>query len=111
MELYGHLAARTFEIRTKKYLAQVSGNSEFTYDKKTFKISGHVIDGRKIVDIFKAKTLRRPFTLLLWAAPSASFVDKMKQRILLADIRISTLYDQDVFYALLAKLYNVSCKN
>jgi hypothetical protein len=35
----------------------------------------------------------------------------MKQRILLADIDISTLYDQDVFYALLAKLYNVSWKN
>jgi hypothetical protein len=109
-ELYVHFAARTFEKRATKYLDQIARNSEFIYDSKIFKVSGQVIDGTKMVDFSKAKILREPFLLKLYATRPASLFDKVKQHIFSPDIRVSTLCDQDVFYALLAKLYNVHWK-
>ena len=99
-----------FEIRLKKCLGQISKNAEFIYDKKIFNVSGQVMDGTKTVNLTKARVLRKPYSLELYAAPPTSLVDKMKQHILPADIRVSTFYDQDVFYALLAKLYNIRWK-
>jgi hypothetical protein len=109
-ELYGHFAGRTFEIRLKKYLGQISKNAEFVYDKKKFNVSGQVMDGTNTVNITKARALRKPYSLELYTAPPTSLVEKVKQRILPADTTVNTYYDQDVFYALLMKLYNIRWK-
>jgi len=118
-DAYTSLAEKTFAIRLQAYLDSLAQYGCFQYDGKRFFANGEVTDGRERFDFAEqakiGKLLREPFKV--YVELPKSLIGKVMHRLAQKDVGltwlrernfvVSTEYDMDVFFALMAQLYSV----
>lgn len=106
-KVYVVLAEKTFAQRLQGFAAQLMERENFHYGEVEFTQNGWVSDKRNRFEISKCSVNRHPFCVTF------SEVDKSKTSFLRrmwsgpARIVVETTTDEDVFFALLQKLYGL----
>jgi len=99
--IYKSLVEKTFHLRIKNYLKQLDNKGFFDYGGAKFFSAGYVLIDNQKINLLTAKVWLEPFEFV-FKEPTGFFTRKR---------RVSTDIDQDVFLALLKKLYRIESGN
>lgn len=106
-QLFLDLGEKTFEHRLNRYLKMLDNHGYFVYDQKKFYPDGRVIDSKKGELNFKTDKpiYREPFKI--YYKTEKTLLQKLAHLWTLQDYIIETLYDPDIFFYLMEKIYGL----
>jgi hypothetical protein len=107
-QAYAVLAEKTFSTRSRAYLSQLAEKHYFRYSGVKFWEDGWFADGKKRFEVKNCSTGRYPFYLAFseTAKTKPGFFQRFSSGP--PEIRVKTSTDEDVFFAMLQKLYGLS---
>ena len=102
VNLHRDLARLTFDYRLARYLEMIQTKGYFEYDDKRVSVDGTISDSKRNINLYVDKPLLKyPFEVVLPAPKTfANWLKGLRSR---QDFVISTVFDGDVFFAILAK--------
>lgn len=108
MRLYQQLSQHTYQIRLTKYVEKFEKQGYIYYDNKKIFKDGTVSDGQREINLTKNIRLRKSPFELIHPSPD-SFTKVIKEELFgkRQDFVISTQFDSDVFFTILAMYFNL----
>jgi len=112
-QAHAALAEKTFGARSCIYLSQLAQNDHFNYSGSEFSQDGWVTNGKSRFQINRCSVTRSSYHVTFTPIDKAEVKPGLFQRMWSGPARIvvKTSTDQDVFFALLHKLYGLRWDN